>query len=94
MTSIPEKLSFADVRKQQQNLKNNSDLTNLANALEKLDAKRRELKKSFDKAIAAIYELEGEINDLAAHIESGDVLDIGDVKTLYNRADKLANVYL
>lgn len=93
MTAIPEKLTFADALQRQQNLKNNSDLENLANAIERLSLERREATKRFNKHIEEIKKLEDEIVALASEIEDGAV-DVGDVKELYNRAAKLSGVYL
>lgn len=93
MTSIPEKLSFADACKKEQNLKNNSDLTNLANAMQRLAAEKVEATKRFNKHIAEIDNLHNDILALAMEIEDGAV-DVGNVKELYDKAAKLCNIYL
>lgn len=72
---MTNKMTFAAARKEVQAQKNNSDLENLAHALEYLSVRRKELNT-----------LEADINKLATRIESGEVVEVGEVRKLYGLA--------
>lgn len=70
-----KKLTFAETQAEVQAAKNNSDLQNLAHAIEVLGVRRIELD-----------ELEKEILDTAAQIENGKVFTVDKIKDLHERA--------
>lgn len=75
------KLTFAQAVAREQAAKNNSDLTNLAHALEAITLQRQEL-----------AQLEREIRNMAVKIEAGALVPVGELKALYNRAKGLGSL--
>jgi hypothetical protein len=70
-----KKLSFADVKKQAQIAKNNSDLMNLASALEYVAMAEQEL-----------LAIKNDINTMANAIEQGKLVDVDELSKLFDRA--------
>jgi len=71
------KHSFKDLLAQNQAAKHNSDLTNLAHALESVEAQIIELER-----------IKRNIEAMAADIEGGKVLGVDEVHKLYNEATR------
>lgn len=67
------KKSFAEIQADVQAQKNNSDLLNLANALERV-RQHRQLLDDLEKQILA----------MAADVEAGKLVDVSELKKLYN----------
>lgn len=86
MTEIATKLSFAESRAHVQAQKNNSDLSNLAHALDYIEANRIELKRVYELALEKLTELELEISSTADAIEGNTVQSYGTVHSLYEKA--------
>lgn len=77
-----EKFTFAELRAKQQADKHNSDLANLANAIEALDAHELELQRALEKLAANRLA----VTELAARIEAGEVVPVDEVRKVYERA--------
>lgn len=86
MTAIPQKFSFAEARQKQQAEKNNSDLANLAQALEYITLNRQEITKRYNKLLEDLAKLEGEVVQCANEIETGELKDYDAVHTLYQKS--------
>lgn len=78
------KHSLADHQKHRQAKKHNSDLANLALALEYVEAGKKALARKLKKLEA----LEQEIKEAASAVEAGEVLEYDEVHGLYQRARK------
>lgn len=90
MTAIPQKLSFSEARAKTQAEKNNSDLANLAHAMEYVAAAKIEAQKAYFKFISDAEELETKIVAAAEATEAGVVLDYDTVSDLYNKSRRIS----
>lgn len=81
-----ERITLADALDSNQAEKHNSDLGNLASALEYLTAADRALERRRAKHQA----LREEILKAAAAVEAGEVLELDEVSDLYERARKIS----
>lgn len=69
--------------------KNNSDLSNLAHALQYIRAGRKELEKYVAEQTKIMDELEAEIKKTAAEVETGELVEYGIVLKLYDQSRKV-----
>jgi uncharacterized iron-regulated protein len=90
MEKIEQKFSFEQITKSIQAQKHNSDLQNLAHALEYSDAAIADYEKSIEKA----KNLKKEIIALATRIESGEIVDVQEVRKLYIKSQNLSDFSL
>lgn len=88
------KLTFTEMQNKVQTAKHNSDLENLAHAMEYISAGRIELNEIFQERMKEFSELETKITKLATDIESGITVHLENVSELYNKARKTSNVSL
>lgn len=87
--TIEKKLTFAEMTQNVDAQKNNSDLSNLAHALQYLRAGRKALEKYVAEQTKLMDELEAKINEVAAEVESGELVEVGVISSLYNKAQRI-----
>lgn len=88
MSQVSQKLSFAEMTQSVDADKNNSDLSNLAHALQYLRAGRKALEKYVAKQTKLMDDLEAEIKATATEVENGELVEYGVVHKLYEQARK------
>jgi peptidoglycan hydrolase CwlO-like protein len=89
MTKVSQKLSFAEMTEEVDAQKNNSDLSNLAHALQYLRAGRKALETYIAKQTKIMDDLEAEIKKTASEVESGELVEYGIVHKLYEQSRKV-----
>ena len=84
--TLAVKRTFAEMTSHVEAEKNNSDLVNLAQALQYSKAGRQELKKYIEKKELEFAELEAKIAETAARIEAGEYVEYEVVKDIFNKS--------